>query len=145
MKISEKGINFLIREEGERLKAYKCAAGVWTIGVGHTGADVKEGMIITKEKSRELLKSDLSRFEKAVNTYIKVPLEQHQFDALVSLTFNIGVGNFSKSTLVKKINVNASMEEIEFQFKQWRLVGGKPILSPRRKREARLYRGGKYE
>lgn len=141
MKISEKGINFLIQEEGERLKAYKCAAGVWTIGVGHTGADVKEGLIITKEKSRELLKSDLSRFERAVNTYIKVPLEQHQFDALVSLAFNIGVGNFSKSTLVKKINTNASIKEIEFQFKQWKLAGGKPILLPRRKREARLYKG----
>lgn len=141
MKISEKGINFLIQEEGERLKAYKCAAGIWTIGVGHTGPDVKEGMIIIKEKSRELLKSDLSRFEKAVNTYIKVSLEQYQFDALVSLAFNIGVGNFSKSTLVKKINVNASMEEIEFQFKQWKLAGGKPILLSRRKREARLYKG----
>lgn len=68
MKISEKGINFLIQEEGEVLKAYKCAAGVWTIGVGHTGADVKEGMLITKEKSRELLKFDLRRFENAVNT-----------------------------------------------------------------------------
>ncbi|WP_130889874.1 lysozyme [Fusobacterium ulcerans] len=145
MKMSEGGIKFLIQEEGERLKAYKCAAGVWTIGVGHTGADVKEGMVITKEKSRELLKADLSRFEKAVNTYIKVPLEQHQFDALISLAFNIGVGNFSKSTLVKKINANATIEEIEFQFKQWRLAGGKPILLPRRKREARLYKGGRYE
>lgn len=145
MKISEKGINFLIQEEGERLKAYKCAAGVWTIGVGHTGPDVREGMVITKEKSRELLKLDLSRFEKAIDTYIKVPLEQYQFDALVSLAFNIGVGNFSKSTLVKKINANAPIEEIEFQFKQWRLAGGKPILLPRREREAKLYRGGKYE
>ena len=145
MKMSERGIKFLIQEEGERLKAYKCAAGVWTIGVGHTGPDVKEGMIITKEKSRELLKADLNRFEKAVNTYIKVPLEQHQFDALVSLAFNIGVGNFSKSTLVKKINANATIEEIEFQFKQWKLAGGKPILLPRRKREAGLYRGGRYE
>lgn len=145
MKMSERGIKFLIQEEGERLKAYKCAAGVWTIGVGHTGANVKEGMVITKEKSRELLKADLSRFEKAVNTYIKVPLEQHQFDALISLAFNIGVGNFSKSTLVKKINANATIEEIEFQFKQWRLAGGKPILLPRRKREARLYKGGRYE
>jgi lysozyme len=145
VKISEKGINFLIQEEGERLKAYKCAAGVWTIGVGHTGPDVREGMVITKEKSRELLKLDLSRFEKAIDTYIKVPLEQYQFDALVSLAFNIGVGNFSKSTLVKKINANAPIEEIEFQFKQWRLAGGKPILLPRREREAKLYRGGKYE
>lgn len=145
MKISEKGINFLIKEEGERLKAYKCAAGVWTIGIGHTGKDVKEGMVITKEKSRELLKSDLNRFEKAVDTSIKIELEQYQFDALVSLAFNIGVGNFSKSTLVKKINTNASIEEIEFQFMQWKLAGGKPILLPRRKREARLYRGGRYE
>lgn len=145
MKMSEKGIKFLIQEEGERLKAYKCAAGVWTIGVGHTGQDVKEGMVVTKEKSRELLKLDLSRFEKAVNTCIKLQLEQHKFDALVSLAFNIGVGNFSKSTLVKKINVNAAIEEIEFQFKEWRKAGGKPILLPRRERESKLYKGGIYE
>lgn len=141
MNISNKGIEFIIKEEGEVLKAYKCAAGVWTIGVGHTGSDVKEGMIITKEKSRELLKSDLRRFESAVDKSIKIQLEQHQFDALVSLAFNIGVGNFSTSTLVKKINAGADIKEIEYQFKRWRFAAKKPILLNRRIREVELYKG----
>ena len=141
MKISEKGINFIIKEEGEVLTSYRCAAGVWTIGVGHTGKDVAPKMKITQEKSRELLRADLSTFERAVNTYIKVKLEQCQFDALVSLAFNIGTGNFSRSTLVKKINSSAPTEEIEIEFRRWRYAAKKPILLERRKREVRLYKG----
>lgn len=142
MKISERGIEFIIKEEGEVLTAYICPAGVWTIGVGHTGKDVKGGMKITKEQSRELLKSDLSRFEKAVNTYIKQELKQAQFDALTSLSFNIGVGNFSKSTLVRKINAKASITEIEKEFRRWVYANGKilPGLKARREREIKLYK-----
>lgn len=66
MKISEKGIEFIIKEEGEVLTAYLCPAKVWTIGVGHTGKDVKKGMKITKEQSRGFLKSDIKRFEDKV-------------------------------------------------------------------------------
>ena len=142
MKISEKGINFIIKEEGEVLTAYKCAAGVWTIGVGHT-KNVTSKMKITKEKSQELLKADLQYFENAINTYIKVELEQCQFDALMSLAFNIGTGNFSRSTLVKKINSSAPIEEIEIEFKKWKYGGGKILtgLKNRREREVRLYKG----
>lgn len=67
MLISDKGIEFIIREEDERLTPYKCPAGVLTIGVGHTGKDVKQGMVITKEQSRELLKEDLKRFQTCIN------------------------------------------------------------------------------
>lgn len=124
---SDKGIEFIINEEGEKLTAYICPAGVLTIGVGHTGKDVVPGMKITKEKSRELLKLDLRRFEDAVNKSIKVTLKQHQFDALVSLAFNIGASAFSKSTLVKKINSGADIKEIETEWKKWRKGGGKVL------------------
>lgn len=143
MKISDKGIEFLIKEEGEVLTAYKCQAGVWTIGVGHTGKDVKPNMTITKEKARELLKADLKRFEDVVNKSIKVTLEQHQFDALVSLAFNIGTNAFANSTVVKRINAGADMKDIEEAWKMWRMGGGKvlPVLVARRGREIKLYRG----
>lgn len=144
MKISDKGIEFLIKEEGGiKLKAYKCQAGVWTIGVGHTGKDVVEGMEISREKALELLKLDLRRFEDTVNKSIKYPIEQHQFDALTSLAFNIGCNAFSNSTVVKKINIGAKMSEVEDAWKMWRKGGGKvlPILVARRGREIKLYRG----
>ena len=142
MKISDKGIEFLIKEEGEVLHAYRCAAGVWTIGVGHTGG-VTPNMKITKEQSRQLLKSDLCRFEKAVNETIKHPLLQHQFDALVSFAFNVGAPAFKGSTLAKKINANAPWSEIRAEFLRWNKAGGKVLvaLTSRRKREAKLFYG----
>ncbi|WP_462351566.1 lysozyme [Fusobacterium varium] len=143
MKISEKGIEFIIKEEGEILEAYICPAGVLTIGVGHTGKDVKSGMKITKEKSREFLKNDLIKFENSVNRSVKVSLTQNQFDALVSFVFNVGTGAFETSTLLKKINASASIGEIEEQFRRWNRGGGKilPILVGRREREIKLYKG----
>ena len=143
MKISEKGIEFIIKEEGEVLTSYLCPAKVWTIGVGHTGSDVKPNMVITKEKSRELLKSDLSHFEKAVETSVKVPLKQHEYDSLVSFNFNVGAGAFKKSTLLKKINSLAPITEIEVEFRKWVYAGGKilPGLKARREREIKLYKG----
>lgn len=142
MKISDKGIEFLIKEEGEVLTAYKCQVGVWTIGVGHTGKDVVPGMEISKEKSRELLKLDLRRFENIVNKSINGTLKQHEFDALVSLAFNIGVSAFSKSTLVKRINAGADIKDIEVAWKMWRMGGGKvlPILVRRREKEIKMYK-----
>ena len=106
MKISENGLSFILREEGERLMAYADVIGVWTIGVGHTGTvdgiPITKGMTITAEKSRVLLIADVAKFEAAINRLVKVPLKQHQFDALVSLVFNIGETNFARSTLLKK-------------------------------------------
>lgn len=144
MKTSDKGIKFIINEEGGiRLKAYRCQAGILTIGVGHTGKDVKEGMEITEEKAIELLKLDLRRFEDVVNKNINVTLKQHEFDALISLAFNIGCAAFSNSTVVKKINTGAKMCEVEEVWKMWRKGGGKvlPILVRRREREVKMYKG----
>lgn len=144
MQTSDKGIKFIINEEGGiRLKAYKCQAGILTIGVGHTGKDVKEGMEITEEKAIDLLKLDLRRFEDTVNESINVTLKQHEFDALISLAFNIGASAFSKSTLVKRINAGSDMKDVEEAWKMWRKGGGKvlPILVRRREREVKMYKG----
>lgn len=142
MKMSEKGKIFLIKEEGERLIAYKCSANVWTIGIGHT-LGVREGQKITKKESRRLFENDLLKFENCVNRIVKTALTQQQFDALVSLAYNIGCGAFSKSTLVKKLNINSKTEEIIKEFRRWIYSNGKVnnILVVRREREIKLYKG----
>ena len=89
--------------ESCRLTAYQDAAGVWTIGYGHTGS-VYAGMQISQEQAGDLLKADLKRFEAAVNRYVTGALTQGRFDALVSFTFNVGEGALKKSTLLKKMN-----------------------------------------
>ena len=100
-------------------------------------------MEITEEKAIELLKLDLRRFEDVVNKNINVTLKQHEFDALISLAFNIGCAAFSNSTVVKKINTGAKMCEVEEAWKMWRKGGGKvlPILVRRREREVKMYKG----
>lgn len=146
MKISDKGLRFIRREEGERLTAYADIVGVWTIGVGHTGVvdgkPVTKGMTITTDKSQELLINDLAKFENAINQLVKVPLKQYEFDALVSLVFNIGVGAFSRSTLLRKLNANDFKGASE-QFLVWKNAGGRPVqgLLNRRKREKDMFNG----
>lgn len=144
MKISERGINHIIRDEGERLTAYQDIVGIWTIGVGHTGfvdgKPVAKGMTISKEKSREILKADLTRFENAINESVNVPLKQNQFDALVSLAFNIGEGAFRRSTLLRKLNAR-DYKGASDQFLMWKNAGGRVSqgLLNRRKREKALF------
>ena len=142
MRISENGIEFIRQLEGEKLTAYPDIVGIWTIGVGHTGfVDVKpvaRGMAITKEKSKELLTADLKRFESAVNNAVKVTLTQNQFDALVSLAFNIGEGAFARSTLVNKLNAGDKKGAAE-QFLVWKNAGGRVsqgLLNRRQKEKA---------
>lgn len=102
MTVSDEGLRLIRRYEGCRLTAYRCAAGVWTIGWGHTGyvdgKKVTKGMRITQRKADSLLKQDVSRFEKAVRdkSIVPIPLNQHQYDALVSFAFNAGEGNLKK-------------------------------------------------
>ena len=101
MKTSQKGINLITSFEGCSTKAYWDKYGkVWTIGYGHTGPDVSEGQIITNQQAENLLKNDLKRFESYVNNKSYVPhiLNQNQFDALVSFSYNCGQGNLKKFT-----------------------------------------------
>ena len=142
MRISENGIEFIRQLEGEKLTAYPDIVGIWTIGVGHTGfvdgKPVARGMAITKEKSKEILTEDLKRFESAVNDAVKVTLTQNQFDALVSLAFNIGEGAFARSTLVNKLNAGDKKGAAE-QFLVWKNAGGRVsqgLLNRRQKEKA---------
>lgn len=103
MKISQKGINLIKKFEGCQLRSYKCPADKWTIGYGSTGKHVKPNMVITKDEAEQLLLKDLVRFEKGVLLALDPHFpEQFEFDAMVSLAFNIGLGNFNKSTVVRK-------------------------------------------
>jgi len=139
MKTSTKGLKLIKSHEGLRLKAYKCPADVWTIGYGST-TGVKPNDVVTNKQAEELLAKDLATAEAEVNRH-KLPLNQNQFDALVSFIFNVGSGNFRKSTLLKRIQENVFHPNIPFQFSRWDKGGGKvlPGLVRRRKDEAILY------
>lgn len=141
MKTSEK-INSMIKAwEGCRLKAYRCPAGVWTIGYGHTEG-VKAGMTITQQQADAMFEEEIEKFEKQVRPLVAdVKLTQNQYDALVSLAYNIGVGGLKKSTLLKKVKANPNDPSIRTSFMQWIRGGGKilPGLQKRREMEANHY------
>ena len=138
MKINDEGLELIKLFEGLRLKAYKCPAGVLTIGYGHTGKDVKPGMVITEEQAEELLRQDLERFEEGVENLVEVELNENQFSALVSLAYNIGLGNFKRSTLLKLINKGNQneLEAVHSQFKRWVWAGSQILPGLQRRREA---------
>ena len=125
--------------ESCHLKAYKCPAGVWTIGWGHTKG-VKEGQAITQAQADSLLDGDLLSFVTHVNK-LGLKLSQGQFDALVDFAYNCGTGNLDKSTLLRKVRVNAPLAEIQAEFRRWNKGGGKvlPGLVKRREWEAQRY------
>jgi len=144
MKIDKTGRDFIYKEEGVVLSAYLDQVGIPTIGVGFTyypgtGKKIKMGEKITQKQCDEIFDQIIKLYEEGVNGAIKVVLTQNQFNALVSLCFNIGVTAFTKSTLVKKINAKSPIGEIEKWLLVWCNAGGKPILLPRRKREFKLY------
>lgn len=139
MKASERTYSLIRQFEGLRLTAYRCPSGVWTVGYGHTSG-VMPGMDITKEQAEELLRQDIATAEKIVSA--ECPnLRQCQFDALVSFVFNIGGGNFRKSTLLKKIKVNPDDNSIMEEFLRWVYSKGVvlPGLQKRRLAEMKLY------
>lgn len=135
MDISQNGINLIKKFEGCGLKAYKCPAGIWTIGYGHTGSAVHAGLQITSEEAEKLLKTDLLVHCNNVSKLVKVPLNQNQFDALVSFEYNVGYGNFKSSTLLKLLNQKKYKEAAE-QFGRWKYAGKKELLGLVRRRNA---------
>ena len=141
MRTSENGLALIRQAEGLRLRAYKCPAGVWTIGFGTT-AGVKEGQVITKERAEELLRDDVKRFEDQVLRLVKVPLTQGQLDALVSFTYNLGAANLGNSTLLRLLNAG-DYRGAAAQFDRWTKAGDKelPGLVKRRAAERALFKG----
>ena len=139
MQLSEKGKALIKKYEGLRLCAYKCPAGVWTIGYGHT-ADVLEGQKISEKQADEFFDKDIKQFEDAVNSLVKVPLKQGQFDALVSFVYNVGKTAFANSTLLKLLNQKKYTAAAN-QFTRWVYANGKKLqgLVKRREEEKFLF------
>ena len=134
MKISLEGLSLIKRFEGCRLKAYKCSAGVLTIGYGHTGG-VTETDTITQDDANKLLQEDVAKFEEYVDDNVIVELNQGQFDALVAWTFNLGPGNLRESTMLKKLN-EADYTSVPNEMKRWNKAGGKTLDGLIRRRNA---------
>jgi len=141
MKISQEGIALIKKFEGCELEAYKCAAGVWTIGYGSTKG-VKEGDTISQEDADNLLLEEMHEYEGYINDMVTVDLKQNEFDALVSWVFNLGPSNLSSSTLLSRLN-NKVWDDVPNQIKRWNKAGGqvKQGLVRRREAEALLFEG----
>lgn len=140
MKTSDAGLALIKRYEGCRLTAYRCPAGIWTIGVGHTGKEVWANLVITEKVAMNFLKKDIESSENCINNLVTVPLLQNRFDSLVSLVFNIGCTAFSSSSLYKKLNAG-NYSGAGKEFKKWNKAEGKilPGLISRRAEEAEAF------
>lgn len=145
MKVNAKGIRLIQLFEGCKLQAYQCSAKKWTIGWGNTYFEdrtpVKQGDKITQLRADSLLKFILDEFAIMVRKELKKELNQNQFSALVSFTYNVGVGNLKSSTLLKKVNINPNDPTIKNEFAKWNKAGGQILagLSRRREAESKLY------
>ncbi len=140
MQTSEKGLDLIRKYEGLRLVTYVCPGGKLTIGYGHTGSEVKTGQKIDVERANELLIKDVHRFEVAVNELVKVPMTQGMLDALISFSFNLGVGSLKSSTLLKKLNAD-DRDGAANEFLRWNKAKGKVLagLTARRESERELF------
>jgi len=141
MNISQEGLSLIKKFEGCELEAYKCAAGVLTIGYGSTKG-IKEGDTITQEEADKLLLHEMEEYEGYINDAVTVDLKQNQFDALVSWVFNLGPANLKTSTMLKVLN-NKEYDDVPAQIKRWNKAGGKVLqgLIRRREAEALLFEG----
>lgn len=136
MQIGQAGIDLIKQHEGCRLTAYRCPAGVWTIGYGHTGSDVKDGLTITPVKAEQMLKADLAKFEKHVQNFdSKYHWNQNEFDALVSFAFNVGSIN---QLTANKTRTKAQIAQAMLLYNK---AAGKvlPGLTKRRQAERKLF------
>lgn len=146
LSLSQKGLDLIKSFEGFSGILYFCPAKKPTIGYGHVITPEEHDKFppqISKKEGEDLLRKDAAIAERAINKLVRVPLEQYEFDALVSLVFNIGEGNFSKSTLLRLLNLNAPKKEIAQQFLRWRFANKVPLkgLAHRRQAEAMMFLG----
>lgn len=132
--------------EGLRLKAYQDTGGIWTIGYGSTkdpftGVAVKQGDVISKDTALTWLKKDIEQRQIAIRKLVKVPITANQLAALTSLAYNIGLGAFQRSTLLRLLNQKAPVNQVADQFLKWDKVQGKPVkgLTIRRTLEKDLF------
>ena len=145
MEVNKAGRDLIKRFEGCKLRAYKCPAGLWTIGYGNTfyedGTKVKQGDVITQQRAEQLFDLIVDDFAQKVNALVKSNVSENNFSALVSFTFNVGIGNFQRSTLLRKVNANPKDATIPAEFRKWVRANGEVLkgLVRRREAEAKLY------
>lgn len=141
---SNDGIKFIQGFEGYVPVMYRDAVGFWTIGYGHLMSDQDiidyKGVTLTAASGTALFRKDLNRFDDGVNSKVTVPLLQTQFDAVVSFTFNVGLANFNRSTLLRKLNLELHAE-VPPEFLRWNRAKGKVLrgLTRRRLQESIIY------
>lgn len=138
--IPQAALDLIKAYEGKCLRAYKCPAGVWTIGYGHTGLDVSANTVISDDEANRLLLQDAARAGEAIEAAVKVPLTDNQFGALVCFVFNVGAGNFRRSTLLVLLNMG-KYELVPLQLMRWNKANGAEVsgLTRRRASEAKLW------
>jgi lysozyme len=141
VRLSQTGLDLIKEFEGLRLKAYSDIGVVPTIGYGTTGPDIKLGMEITKAEAEDLLRADVAAFEVGVSDLVKVAINQNEFDALVSFSYNVGLGALQSSTLLRLLNDGSDRMVVASEFLRWNKVGNKTIegLTRRRKAERDLF------
>lgn len=141
--IPDQAVALIRTFEGFRSTAYKCPAGVWTIGYGTTRINrkaVKQGMTCTEAEAEQYMRSDLQPFAASIKTLVKVPLNENQFAALLSFVYNIGPAAFGSSTMLKKINAGDWLGARN-EFFRWIRAAGQTLqgLVKRRAAEAELF------
>ena len=141
-RLSEAGLALTRRFEGLRLQAYQDSAGVWTIGYGHTGPEVKPGQRISELEAEALLRADMTAAVKCANRAVEVEISQAQFDALADFCFNVGRGAFLQSSLLRYVN-QENFQAVVVQFGNWVYAGGMRVegLARRRAAEAAMFQG----
>jgi GH24 family phage-related lysozyme (muramidase) len=141
-RINSNGLLLIKSFEGLRLKAYRDAVGIWTIGYGTTRG-VQPNMAISEAEAEKFLQQDLNRFEQAIQESVTVPLNDNQFSALVSFTYNVGSGALRSSTLLKMLNARSDLRSVADQLLRWNRAGGQVLegLTRRRKAERALFLG----
>ena len=145
MEVKKAGRDLIKQFEGCKLKAYKCPAGLWTISWGLTfypdGTKVKEGDVITQQQAEDYFNAIVDAFAKQVDVLVKSNVTANNFSAIVSFAFNVGMGNFRRSTLLRKVNSNPKDPSIRAEFMKWTRANNVVLkgLVRRREAEAKLY------
>lgn len=132
-------VPLIAKFEGLRLRAYQDSVGVWTIGYGHTKG-VKPGDVWTQEHAEAMLTAEVREFMRGVEAKLRVPVTDEQLAALTSFAYNVGLGAYGKSTLLKKLNL-ANYDAATREFQKWNKAGGRVLagLTSRRRAESELF------